>query len=43
MSSPNDINPTTKARGLSVDEWAVVAALIAALLVRVGIITHVPW
>lgn len=28
---------------LSLDSWAVVAALLAALLIRVGVFKHVPW
>jgi hypothetical protein len=28
---------------LSVDSWAVVAALLAALLIRAGVFTRVPW
>ena len=28
---------------LSVDSWAVVAALLAALLIRAGVLTRVPW
>jgi hypothetical protein len=28
---------------LSVDSWAVVAALLAALLVRAGVFTRIPW
>jgi hypothetical protein len=28
---------------LSRDGWAVIAALVAAVLVRVGAIGHVPW
>jgi hypothetical protein len=28
---------------LSLDSWAVVAALLAALLVRAGVFKHVPW
>jgi hypothetical protein len=28
---------------LSVDGWAVVAALLAALLIRAGVLTRVPW
>jgi len=28
---------------LSIDSWAVVAALLAALLIRAGVFTHVPW
>jgi hypothetical protein len=32
-----------KAWRLSLDTWAVVLALLAALLVRVGVFKHVPW
>jgi len=28
---------------LSLDSWAVVVALLAALLVRVGVLKHIPW
>jgi hypothetical protein len=28
---------------LSIDSWAVVAALLAALLIRFGVLTRVPW
>jgi hypothetical protein len=28
---------------LSLDSWAVVAALLAALLIRAGVFTRVPW
>jgi hypothetical protein len=28
---------------LSLDTWAVLAALTAALLIRAGVLTHVPW
>jgi len=28
---------------LSLDSWAVVVALLAALLVRAGIFKHIPW
>jgi hypothetical protein len=30
-------------RRISLDEWAVVAALLLALIVRVGILKQVPW
>jgi hypothetical protein len=40
MSSPKDIPPK---RRLSLDEWAVIAALVLALLVRTGILQQVPW
>jgi len=43
MSTPT--NDASKGRwwGLSLDEWAVVAALGLALLVRAGILIRVPW
>ncbi len=28
---------------LSIDSWAVVAALLAALLIRAGVFTRIPW
>lgn len=28
---------------LSLDGWAVLAAFLAALLIRVGVFKHVPW
>ena len=28
---------------LSLDTWAVLAAFLAALLIRVGVLKHVPW
>ena len=28
---------------LSLDSWAVVAAFVAALLIRAGVLKHVPW
>ena len=28
---------------LSIDTWAVVLALVAALLVRTGVFKHIPW
>ncbi|MGA2428864.1 MAG: hypothetical protein ABSH13_10210 [Candidatus Acidiferrum sp.] len=32
-----------KKKLLSIDTWAVLIALAAALLIRAGILTHVPW
>lgn len=43
MSSPKNASLEGKPWGLSLDEWAVVAAFLLALLVRVGVITRVPW
>jgi hypothetical protein len=28
---------------LSLDSWAVLAAFVAALLIRAGVFKHVPW
>jgi len=30
-------------RNVSLDTWAVVIALLAALLIRAGIVKHIPW
>jgi hypothetical protein len=43
MSSPTDAPLKGKAWGLSLDEWAVAAALLLAFLVRSGILARVPW
>lgn len=37
---PNEANPKRK---LSLDSWAVLLALAAAALIRLGVIHHVPW
>ena len=34
---------TRKGWWLSIDSWAVVAALLAALLIRAGVLSRVPW
>jgi hypothetical protein len=28
---------------ISLDTWAVLAAFIAALLIRFGVVKHIPW
>jgi hypothetical protein len=33
----------SKKKWLSIDTWAVLIALAAALLVRAGVLTYVPW
>ena len=33
----------TNKRGLTLDWWAVLLALVLALLVRVGILQHISW
>jgi hypothetical protein len=38
--------PQTEARSafrLSLDTWAVLLALFAAILIRIGVISRVPW
>ena len=37
------LSPTRSKSGISVDGWAVLIALAAALLVRIGLIKVVPW
>ncbi len=32
-----------KTSRISLDTWAVIVALLAAILIRTGIITRVPW
>lgn len=43
MASEVKVTVEQKRWGLSLDGWAVLAALFLALLVRVGIFRHVPW
>jgi len=42
MSTNNDGDKRTRFR-ISLDTWAVAIALVAALLVRAGLLKHVPW
>jgi len=43
MSEDNKIATTAARLGLSLDAWAVFGAFLLALLVRAGILKHVPW
>lgn len=43
MSAPEKTEGIRKSRGLSLDAWAVLAAMLAALLIRAGVLTKVPW
>ena len=43
MSSQRQLPRKGTTWGLSLDEWAVIAALALVFLVRVGILTRVPW
>jgi hypothetical protein len=42
MSTTSQLQEPKK-RLLSLDTWAVLLALAAALLIRSGVLTHVPW
>jgi hypothetical protein len=33
----------SSANKISWDTWAVLAAFIAALLIRLGVVKHIPW
>ncbi len=41
--SPNKQSFDARKRLLSVDTWAVVLALAAALLIRAGVLNKIPW
>lgn len=43
MSTNTAAVTARKQRLLSLDGWAVVAAFLAALLIRAGVLKHVPW
>jgi len=39
----NEPLETGKRPKISLDTWAVVFALLAALLIRTGVLKHIPW
>ena len=43
MSEQENAVKTGKPWKLSLDSWAVLVALLAALLVRTGVFKHIPW
>lgn len=43
MSTQQSAVQAKKPWRLSLDSWAVVVALLAALLVRAGVLKHIPW
>ncbi|MGB9466758.1 MAG: hypothetical protein WBR10_16745 [Candidatus Acidiferrum sp.] len=43
MSAQENAVQLRKPWRLSLDSWAVVVALLAALLIRAGVLKHVPW
>lgn len=36
-------SPVPSKTPISIDSWAVVLALLAALLIRIGVLKAVPW
>ena len=43
MSNANPQAPTKSAPRFSLDAWAVLIALAAAVLIRTGLIHRIPW
>jgi hypothetical protein len=43
MSAETEAGKTGSRWKLSLDTWAVLVALLLALLVRTGVFKHVPW
>jgi len=43
MSSTNQPTKTKSAPRFSLDSWAVLIALAAAILIRFGVIHRIPW
>ncbi|HXC47464.1 MAG TPA: hypothetical protein VNU20_04170 [Candidatus Sulfotelmatobacter sp.] len=43
MSTANSQSETKTAPRLSLDAWAVLLALAAAILIRAGVIHRIPW
>jgi hypothetical protein len=43
MSQPFQSNTEKRSFHLSLDTWAVIVALAAAILIRTGIIPRIPW
>jgi hypothetical protein len=43
MSTKVESPANAKSNRFSLDTWAVFLALLAALLVRAGVLKHVPW
>jgi hypothetical protein len=43
MSTNGQTPQSLSKKKLSLDTWAVFLALLAALLIRVGAVKHIPW
>jgi len=41
--TPEEKSDKSSATKISWDTWAVLAAFIAALLIRFGVVKHIPW
>jgi hypothetical protein len=41
--SDDPVATATDKQGLTLDWWAVLLAIVLALLVRVGVLQHIPW
>jgi len=42
-ATPEKKSEKPSAKKLSWDTWAVLAAFLAALLIRFGVVKHIPW
>jgi hypothetical protein len=43
MSETKSVTAKKYPLALSLDAWAVIVSLVAALLIRAGIISRIPW
>jgi hypothetical protein len=43
MATTNTKTEKSSPSKLSWDTWAVLAAFLAAVLIRIGVVKHVPW
>jgi hypothetical protein len=43
MATSNNTPKESNNPKMSLDTWAVAAALLAALLIRIGVIHRIPW
>jgi len=43
MSQPQESSAARRGPAISLDTWAVALALALALLIRLGVISRVPW
>jgi len=43
MSETKSVTARKNPLALSLDAWAVIVSLLAALLIRTGVISRIPW